>query len=136
MPEAPQPRDSESVQEGWNETARAEAIAEFGALTAVQIDASHRRGTTESWLRQRRVFSVPGPEGPLLPGFQFRQGETRPVIAEILEALDGQLNGWEILLWFTGPSGSLDGRRPVDVLTSSPEQAVFAAAYQASLSHD
>ena len=124
------------MQEAWNETARADAIAEFGALTAVQIDASQGRGTAARWLRQQRVFSVPGPEGPLLPAFQFRQGEPRPIIAAVLEALDGRLTGWEILLWFTGSSGRLDGRRPVDVLIESPDAAVTAASYQASLSRD
>ena len=116
--------------------ARADAIAEFGALTAAQIDASHRRGTTDRWLKQQRVFSVPGPDGPLIPAFQFRQGVPRPIIADILVTLDGQLKGWEILLWFTGSSGSLSGRRPVDVLAKSPEEAVMAASYQASLSQD
>ena len=124
------------MQEAWNVAARADAIAEFGALTAVQIDASQRPGATARWLRQQRVFSVPGPEGPLLPAFQFRQGEPRPVIADILEALDGQLQGWEILLWFTGSSGILDGRRPVDAIAKAPEEAVASAAYQASLSRD
>lgn len=136
MPEPPLPHDPGPVQEAWNEAARAGAIAEFGALTAAQIDASHRRGTTARWLHEQRVFSVPGPDGPLFPAFQFRQGDVRPVIAEILEALDGQLYGWELLLWFTGSSGILDGRRPVDVLIDSPDQAVRAASYQAALSQD
>jgi len=74
--------------------------------------------------------------GALLPAFQFRNGEPRPIIADILEALDGQLKGWEILLWFTGSSGSLDGGRPVDVLAKSPDEAVMAASYQASVSED
>ncbi len=113
-----------------------DAIAEFGALSAAQIDAAHAEGTAARWLLQERVFSVPGPEGALLPAFQFHQEQPRPIVAQILRALDGQLKGWEIVLWFTGSSGALDGRRPVDVLTSSPEEAVVAAAYQASLSHD
>ena len=136
MPEVPLSQDPGPVQEAWNEAARADAIAEFGALTAVQIDASRGRGTAARWLRQQRAFSVPGPDGPLLPAFQFSQGERRPIIADILVALDGQLTGWEMLLWFTGSSGTLDGRRPVDVVIESPGQAVRAASYQAALSHD
>jgi hypothetical protein len=58
------------------------------------------------------------------------------VISRILAALKGQVRGWELLLWFTGSNGYLDGARPVDLLESDPDQVVAAAAYQASLSED
>jgi hypothetical protein len=58
------------------------------------------------------------------------------VICRILAALKGQVRGWELLLWFTGSNGHLDGARPVDLLESDPDQVVAAAAYQASLSED
>jgi hypothetical protein len=58
------------------------------------------------------------------------------VISKILAAMKGQLRGWELLLWFTGSNGYLNGTRPVDLLESVPDQVVAAAAYQASLSED
>ena len=136
MPEVPLSQDPGPVQEAWNEAARADAIAEFGVLTVVQIDVLHGRGTAARWLRQQRVFSVPGPDGAQLPAFQFVQGKPRAMIAHTMRALDGQLTTWEILLWVTGSSGALDGQRPVDLLTASAKEVVVAAAYQASLSHD
>lgn len=126
--------DETVTQIAWNEAARAEALAEFGALTTDQI----RVGTDsiQRMTADRLVFAVDGPGGPLLPAFQFSDGEPRPIIARVLNALAGQLHGWEFLLWFTGSSGFLDGARPVDRLSDAPDDVVAAAAYQASLSED
>jgi hypothetical protein len=87
-------------------------------------------------VKEGRVFAVEAPGGKLFPAFQFDQGRPRPVIAEVLSALAGQLRGWEILAWFTGSSGHLDGRRPVDLLANAPDDVLAAAKHQASLSED
>jgi hypothetical protein len=126
----------------WNAKARADSLTEFGALTAAQIEeirgvqTTNPHATVSRWIKEGRVFAVDTAGGRLFPAFQFSHGEPRPVIAQVLTALAGHLRGWEILLWFTGSSGYLDGARPVDRLTDSPDEVVAAAAYQAALSED
>ena len=107
--------------------------AEFAALTASQIRGG--ADATNRLLADRRVFAVEGPAARF-PAFQVEDGEPRPVIARVPEALAGSLADWEILLWFTGSTGHLDGARPVDRLLDTPDEVVTAAAYQASLSED
>ena len=126
----------------WNGVARAEALREFGALSSAQLaeergsDTANPHATTSRWLSAGRVFALETPAGRVFPSFQFVRGDPRPVIGRILAALKGQVRGWELLLWFTGSNGYLDGARPVDLLESNPDQVVAAAAYQASMSED
>lgn len=126
-----------------NAQARSDAMREFGAYTSAQLaELRHSRTTnphttTSRWLTDRRVFAVDTSVGRLFPAFQFdTEGEPRPVVRSALAAMGGQLRGWELLLWFTGSNGYLDGQRPVDALDRAPDDVVAAAAYQASLSED
>ena len=134
--------DAATMQLMWNAKARADSLKEFGALTAAQIEeirgvhTANPHATVSRWVKEGRLFAVDSAEGRLFPAFQFSHGAPRPVIAQILAALAGQLRGWEILLWFTGSSGYLDGARPVDRLSGAPNEVVAAAAYQAALSED
>ena len=134
--------DAATMQLMWNAKARADSLREFGALTAAQIEeirgvrTANPHATVSRWLKEGRLFAVDSADGRLFPAFQFSHGAPRPVIAQVLAALAGQLRGWEILLWFTGSSGYLDGARPVDRLSGDPDEVVAAAAYQAALSED
>lgn len=126
----------------WNALARADALREFGALTSAQLadmrgsKTANPHTTTSRWISGDRIFAVETPSGRLLPTFQFTDGEPRPVVGRILAALHNQLHGWELLLWFTGSNGYLDGARPVDLLDTAPDDVVAAAGHQASLSED
>ncbi len=134
--------DAGLTQLRWNAVARQEALREFGAPTAAEIAA--QRGarttnphvTTSRWVSAGRVFAVETPGGRRFPGFQLRDGEPRPEIAHVLAALRGALHGWELLLWFTGSNGYLDGARPVDLLDRNPDAVVGAAREQAAQSED
>jgi hypothetical protein len=142
MPAPSTMSETATLQIRRNAAAREGALTEFGAFTSAELASargSHAKNphtTTSRWLRDGLAFAVDTPVGRLFPAFQFAQGAPRPVIAQVLAALGGQLRGWEILLWFTGSSGYLGGARPVDRLASAPEDVVAAAAYQASLSED
>jgi hypothetical protein len=126
----------------WNAVAREEALREFGALTAAEI--AEQRGaqttnphvTVSRWISGGRAFAVETPAGRRIPAFQLRDGAPRPVIARVLSALAGSLEGWELLLWFTASNGWLDGARPVDLLDEDPDAVVVAAAEQAAASLD
>jgi hypothetical protein len=142
LPEVSVMTDSATTQLIWNAKARASALSEFGALTAADIEeirgveSKNPHATPSRWVKENRVFAVDTPGGRIFPAFQFSAGEPKPVIRMVLVALNHQLRGWEILTWFTGSSGYLDGDRPVDLLDKAPEEVVAAAAYQASLSED
>lgn len=134
--------DATTTQLRWNAMARADALREFGALSSADLAGlrgsrtANPHTTTSRWLSGGRVFAVDGPSGRLFPAFQFVDGEPRPVVARVLEALDGTLRGWELLAWFTGSCGFLGGARPVDRLDDAPGDVVAAAGHQASLSED
>ncbi len=134
--------DVAATQLRWNALARESALREFGAWTSGQLaelrgaQTSNPHTTASRWLTAKRIFAVETPAGRLFPALQFTDGEPRPVIAEVLAALAGQLHGWELLLWFTASNGYLHGERPVDLLAIRPDDVVAAAAYQASLSED
>lgn len=134
--------DAATTQLMWNAKARADSLKEFGALNAAKIEeirgvhTANPHATAGRWVKEGRLFAIDSADGRLFPAFQFSHGAPRPVIAQVLAALAGQLRGWEILLWFTGPSGYLDGARPVDRLSDVPNAVIAAAAYQAALSED
>ncbi len=134
--------DVAATQLRWNALAREAALTEFGALTSAQLAelrgsrTANPHTTTSRWLAANRVFAIETAAGRLFPAFQFDQGQPRPILRHVLEALGGQVRDWELLLWFTGSNGYLDGARPVDRLVQRSEEVVGAAAYQASLSED
>jgi hypothetical protein len=134
--------DAAAIQLRRNALARAVALTELGALTSAQLaelrgaKTANPHTTTSRWLSAGRVFAIDTAAGRLFPAFQFAEGKPRPVISRVLGALRGQVQGWELLLWFTGSNGYLDGARPVDRLAEAPDEVVAAAAYQASLSED
>lgn len=142
LPQVSVMTDATTTQLSWNAKARADALEEFGALTPAQIEemrsveTTNPHSTVSRWVKEGRVFAVETAGGRVFPAFQFSNGKPRPVISQVLVALAGQLRGWEILTWFTGSNGYLEGGRPVDWLTDAADEVVTAAAYQASLSED
>lgn len=117
----------------WNASAREQALDELGTLSAIQL--AHLRGSTTSnphvttgrWLGSRAVFAIDTPEGRRFPAFQFIDGRPKPLIARVLRALGDHLQGWEVLGWFTGSNGYLDGARPIDLVDDDPDAVAFAA---------
>jgi hypothetical protein len=67
------------------------------------------------------------------PQFQFKHGEPRPIVAQILEALGEDVTGWDRAFFFATPNSYLDDARPMDRLNdkSMEELLVQVAARHA-----
>lgn len=115
--------------------ARVELGQEFGLFSSAQVadlagsTAKNRAALANRWKQEGRVFTVPHRGQQLWPGFQFdADGQPLAVIEEVLRIFEGSgVSPWALALWFTGPSGWLDGRRPVDLLEAKPGSVVEAA---------
>lgn len=130
------PSESAARQAQRNAAARAELLAEFGALAGEDIGEQHSRARNRHalaarWRKERRVFGVMHQGRTLYPGFQFDRtsGALRPAIRDVLAALPTErMSDWEVALWWTAANGWLGGRRPVDLLDQDSAQIVSAAA--------
>lgn len=125
------------LQARRNSAARVELMNEFGLLSSSDVaelnqsKAENRAALASRWKSEGKVFSVKHDGRDWFPGFQFEtDGRPREIVGRVLGAL-GEARGWETALWFTGPSGYLAGRRPVDLLDDAPEAVVEAARREA-----
>ena len=119
---------------------RARLLKEFGWTTAEKLavangsQAANRHALVDNWKKRHQVFSVPhrdAKEGQreVFPLFQFDE-DHRPIKAmrEIIEAFGERKSPWKLALWFTSNNGWLPNQaRPVDLLTSSPNDVIEAA---------
>lgn len=119
---------------------RRAAAEEFGLLSAEHVadlvgsKSANRSAAAYNLRRGSRVFAVPTADGDRYPGFQFDPAGGRPrrAVGQVLAAFVPRgLGGWELLAWFTAPTGWLDDQRPVDLLVSAPAAVVDAARQEA-----
>ena len=138
MTPAAVPTPAVVLQARRNAAARAALIEEIGVLTSGDIAdlndslAGNRAALASRWKREGRIFSVRHHGQDYFPAFQL-DAEHRPreVVGRILEAMGGA-EGWETALWFVAANGYLDGRRPIDLLESDPDEVVRAAEEEAA----
>jgi hypothetical protein len=138
LPETPLPSSPAVLQARRNAEARHALIAKFGLLSSAEVAglagsrAKNKASLANRWKQEGRIFSVTHHGATCYPGYQFDdQGRPLPVIAEVIRALGGKSMEWELALWFLGNTGWLDGRRPVDLLESEPDEVAQAAAQEA-----
>jgi hypothetical protein len=121
--------NAEMVQERWNDEAVEAALAEFGEISDADLAAagfhSGNAPLSFEWRGRVRHSALP-----------YAGGAVRPAVARVLDALHGELGPRASLLWLTGSCGYLEGRRPVDLLKSEPDEVVRAARHQIGLSRD
>jgi len=104
--------------------ARRAILKEFGSLDA-PVDSEHLQ-------REHKIFSVIHRNTAYVPSFQFDdRGHPRPAVAGVIRALGEKTSDWGLALWFTAANGSLNGKRPVDLLKDEPERVVQAAEEEA-----
>ena len=135
-PDVAFPSPAVVLQARRNAEARTALLEEFGALSATDVaelagsTAKNTSALAGRWRRDGRILAVEHHGASLYPGFQFTDtGQPRPVVEAILNYLreDGA-SPWQQALWFISANGWLDGRRPVDALTTDPESVIRAAA--------
>ena len=138
MTPAAVPTPAVVLQARRNAAARAALIEEFGLLTSGDIAdlsdslAGNRAALASRWKREGRIFSVRHHGQDYFPAFQLdTEHRPREVVGRVLEAMGGA-EGWETALWFVAANGYLDGRRPIDLLESDPNEVVRAAEEEAA----
>jgi hypothetical protein len=126
--------DAEVLQLRRNAEARRAFLAAFGTLTSKQVAeiagsrANNRAALANRSKAQGRIFAVEAAGQKLFPAFQFaKDGQPRPVVAEVLAAFGPKASGWQTALWFAGANGWLGGKRPVGLLDPAPEAVATAA---------
>lgn len=108
--------------------AREQLLREWGALEASEVaDLAGSRAKNRSALASRlaaegKLFWVPWAGRQVYPAFQLdHDGQVRPLIARVLQALPSERSAWFTALWFCAVSPSLDAR-PVDLLDDVEQQ--------------
>ena len=138
IPASTVPLPVQVLQARRNAEARVAVLQEFGAFKSADIGefagskSSNRAALAHRWKSDGRIFSVVHRGVTYFPGFQFTpEAQPLPVIADVLKILGDVRSGWGITLWFAGSNGWLDGKRPVDLLVSAPDEVIEAARREA-----
>ena len=134
----PEPQRVADLQARRIEKACSDLLEEFGALTSAQIGdsaglrAAKQESIADRWRQEGKIFSVAYQGATLYPAFQFdAERHPRPAVARVIQLLGDSTSEWGLALWFAAANGWLDGRRPVDLLASAPEEVVEAAEREA-----
>lgn len=120
-----------------NATAREEFLRDFPTLTSARVAelsesrAANRAAIANLWKKKGRIFSIPFGRTERFPVFQFDpSGRPWEVVEAVLRALPKGRSGWEVALWFSASNDRLGGKRPVDLIESSPDSVARAAREQ------
>lgn len=106
---------------------------EFELLTSVQVAdrvgsrAAARRNAATVLRREGKLLGLRRGRYVAYPGFQFGPSGVLSVVADLRRIADQ--HGWDeisLLEWLMGPTGYLDGARPVDML-ADPDRVLDAA---------
>lgn len=126
LPDSKKKEEIEARQARRLAAARRAFLKEFGSL-------DQSAGDWERLQRERKIFTVTHRGDTYVPSFQFdEKGKPRPTVARVIQILGKATSDWGLALWFTAASGRLDGKRPVDLLSSHPEEVVQAAEQEAA----
>lgn len=105
------------------------------ALAAVRDNYGHVDADT--WApqaNQQSPLTVPGAQGPWMPGFQFeRPGQMRPGVSAILALFrSARWDDESITIWMSTPQAATNGREPAAILAYDP-MFVLDAVYAMNL---
>ena len=140
MPAIVEPK-STLREAGMIAKARAEVLESTEWLTAVQVAELANLSTINPnaqptrWKREGRIFSIkPAGSVELFPAYGLdASSDFRPVkeLAEVIKIFADSKDSWGLAYWFASINSFLGGRRPQDVLSTSPGEVIAAAVDEA-----
>jgi hypothetical protein len=118
-----------------NAEAQATFLKQWPVLTGGQLAERAGHGsnnvsaTASRWKAARKIFGVRTGRREVYPAFQFKGGQPRPVVGEVLTALPNEMSGWQTALWFVGANSWLEDDAPADRLDDAA-QVIEAARHE------
>ena len=115
-----------------NARLRAGYLRETSLLTTAQVRSAsgleprNKSEPASRWKREGKLFAVRLRGADLYPAFQFEDGSPRAVIKKVLAALQKDMSGWQVAMWFASGNGWLDGDPPQERLLE-PNAVIDAA---------
>lgn len=113
------------------------AVLESGDwLTAAQLaelaGLSSRNPSAQpnKWKKRRQIFAISHNGSDYFPGYGLdADAGFRPLesLAKVIEVFGDHKDGWGLAYWFRSDNSFLGGKRPQDLLASSPERVIAAA---------
>lgn len=113
------------------------AVLESGDwLTAAQLaelaGLSSRNPSAQpnKWKKQRQIFAISHNGSDYFPGYGLdADAGFRPLkaLGKVIEVFGDHKDGWGLAYWFRSDNSFLGGKRPQDLLASSPERVIAAA---------
>lgn len=113
------------------------AVLESGDwLTAAQLaelaGLSSRNPSAQpnKWKKQRQIFAISHNGSDYFPGYGLdADAGFRPLkaLAKVIEVFGDHKDGWGLAYWFRSDNSFLGGKRPQDLLASSPKRVIAAA---------
>lgn len=107
---------------------------EFGLLSSAEVGvrlgstAGNRRSLANDSHRMGKLLALRRGNRKVYPGFQFAGGQIVPVIRQLRQVADEcDWSEDSVVFWLCSASGSLDDRRPVDLLASDPDAVIESA---------
>jgi hypothetical protein len=99
------------------------------ALSAGGANGLQAISLVARWIVSRSVVTVLGPQGWMLPMFQFDQATAtpKPTMAPVLAELRGVFDEAELALWFVSSNDWLKGDRPAMVMHKNLPGVLHAA---------
>ncbi|WP_157155911.1 hypothetical protein [Diaminobutyricimonas sp. LJ205] len=111
-----------------------EVNEEFGLLGSTEVALLLGSRSGRSYAARLRsagkLLAVKRMNKYLYPGFQFANGQVRPVISRLVAAskdLGKSESG--VIVWLMSPTSYLNDRRPVDLLDSDPQKVLETARH-------
>lgn len=94
------------------------------------LSAANPSSQPSKWKREKRIFAIRHEGVDYFPLYGLDETASyRPLAAlkEVIAVLEPMKDGWAMAYWFMSVNGWLGGKRPQDLLRSSPQRVVAAA---------
>lgn len=135
VPQVPPPQHL-LAEARMNAEARKHVLETADWLTAAQLSeiagfsGQNASAQPNKWKREGRIFAIRRNGSDYYPGYALDPDSGyRPAkgLAPILALFDGELDAWDVAIWFASVNSFLDGKIPKDLLLGAPDRVLAAA---------